>query len=308
MENIGKAMQAELNRSPLKERLTSIKREVLNDQAVKTFLSEHNLAGDDPIVERSLSKLYEFVQENKRSSQGQDPKFENYHPQLIMNVNYIDVKYLPNQDFIAKQVAYQEKQRVTLVALPKSLKEARFSDFDTSEPSREKALEEVLAFADHYLSEETTYRPGLYLHGPFGVGKTYLLAALANYFAKHGLTTTMVHYPQFVLTMKDAIADNSVKARIDQLMTAEILVLDDIGAENNTAWTRDELLGVILQHRMQEELPTFFSSNFSMAELEDRLAHTSKGDYEKVKASRLMQRIKYLSQEVMMSGRNRRFS
>ena len=36
---------------------------------------------------------------------------------------------------------------------------------------------------------------------------------------------------------------------------AEILILDDIGAEQMSAWVRDEILQVILQHRMQEKSP-----------------------------------------------------
>ena len=33
----------------------------------------------------------------------------------------------------------------------------------------------------------------------------------------------------------------------------------------------DEVLGVILQYRMEENLPTFFTSNLSLKELEDHL-------------------------------------
>jgi DNA replication protein DnaC len=53
--------------------------------------------------------------------------------------------------------------------------------------------------------------------------------------------------------------------------------LDDIGAESNNDWIRDNILQVILQYRMQENLPTFFTSNLTMDELEMRLAMTKKG-------------------------------
>ena len=50
-----------------------------------------------------------------------------------------------------------------------------------------------------------------------------------------------------------------------QMKNTEILFIDDIGAENCSAWSRDEVLGPILQYRMQSHLPTFFTSiaNFS---------------------------------------------
>ena len=45
-----------------------------------------------------------------------------------------------------------------------------------------------------------------------------------------------------------------------------------------SSWIRDEVFGVILQYRMQEQLPTFFSSNFTMDELEQHLSVTQRGD------------------------------
>lgn len=38
---------------------------------------------------------------------------------------------------------------------------------------------------------------------------------------------------------------------------SDLLLIDDIGAENISAWSRDEILGPIIQYRMDEKLPTF---------------------------------------------------
>ena len=56
-----------------------------------------------------------------------------------------------------------------------------------------------------------------------------------------------------------------------------MLLLDDIGAENTSNWSRDEVLGPILQYRMENHLPTFFTSNLTMDELEEALSTTSSG-------------------------------
>lgn len=82
-------------------------------------------------------------------------------------------------------------------------------------------------------------------------------------------------------------------------------MIDDIGADSVSSWIRDEVLGVILQFRMQEQLPTFFSSNFSMKDLEKHLAIT-KSSEEPIKAQRIMQRVQYLSRELIVSGDNQR--
>jgi DNA replication protein len=76
--------------------------------------------------------------------------------------------------------------------------------------------------------------------------------------------------------MKNSIGQNNVLAKVNKVKDAQILMLDDIGADSMSSWIRDEVLGVILQYRMQEKLPTFFSSNFSMKELEQHLAYQPK--------------------------------
>ncbi|MDR2833763.1 MAG: primosomal protein DnaI, partial [Streptococcaceae bacterium] len=74
----------------------------------------------------------------------------------------------------------------------------------------------------------------------------------------------------------------------------------------NSEWIRDSILGVILQYRMQEQKPTFFTSNQDFAHLEKHLENSSKGNIEPLKAKRIMERVKYLSEEVRMDGENKR--
>ena len=84
-------------------------------------------------------------------------------------------------------------------------------------------------------------------------------------------------------------------------------MIDDIGADTLSAWSRDEIIGVILQYRMQEELPTFFSSNYKMDELENNyLAVNNRQEFEPVKAKRIMERIRFLAREVTVLGPNLR--
>jgi primosomal protein DnaI len=106
--------------------------------------------------------------------------------------------------------------------------------------------------------------------------------------------------------MKQAIGKDQVAEKLDAVKRSPILMIDDIGADAMSSWIRDEVFGVILQYRMQEQLPTFFSSNFTMDELEQHLSVTQRGDEEPLKAKRIMERIRYLTKEIEMTGRNRR--
>ena len=66
----------------------------------------------------------------------------------------------------------------------------------------------------------------------------------------------------------------------------------------------DEILGTILQYRMQEGLPTLFTSNLTISELEVHLAsNDSEG---RIKARRIIERIKFLTDNITMIAENRR--
>ena len=82
-------------------------------------------------------------------------------------------------------------------------------------------------------------------------------------------------------------------------------MLDDIGAENETPWSRDEILSPLLQYRMEENLQTFFTSNLTLDELEKQLSITSSG-IDSLKARRIIERIKQLTVYEKLVSKNRR--
>ena len=148
-------------------------------------------------------------------------------------------------------------------------------------------------------------RKGLYLTGDFGVGKTYILAGVANAIARQGSRVVFLHVPSFIASLGSHFQDNSLNDEIDRIASAPVLIFDDIGAETLSEWSRDDVLGVILQKRMDNVLPTFFSSNITMDGLNEHFAET-RNSVDEVKARRLMERVRFLSKEVFVGGKNRR--
>ena len=138
------------------------------------------------------------------------------------------------------------------------------------------------------------------------LGNPSYLGALANELANRKIRTVAVYVPEFLREMKQSIQDQSLNEKIDFVKKAQVLMLDDIGAEAMSAWTRDEVLGTILQFRMAEKLPTFFTSNFNFSDLEHHLTYTQRGEKEAVKAARIMERIRMISTPVQLEGENRR--
>lgn len=281
---------------------------VFQDAGVQAFLSAHEGELTSERIQRDYSKLYEYYHEKDLQARGQSTLAPGYEPRLVINAGQIDVTYTPSVELLAQQKALEIANRVERIEMPKVIEQASIDQFFTSgefaTPSRQAAQLAALQYLAKHDPNQT--EPGLYLYGNFGVGKTYLLGAIANELAAQGVSTVMLHYPSFLVKMREAIQDGTLAEKRQHVCEAPVLMIDDIGAETVTAWGRDEILGVILEYRLHNNLPTFFSSNLDWEALEQHLAEDNKGVVEPMKAKRLMQRIMTLSKLVTLDGRNLR--
>lgn len=277
-----------------------IKAAVLKDAAVQKFLQQNQKKINAAIITNSLPNLYEFYVQSKR----QDKILAGYQPELFLNGKVIDVRYTPTKEKIAHDERQSTRRHLELVDLPQELHDVRLSQLDF-DAGRSHALGLLHEFLTKYDNGRHPHQKGLYLTGDFGIGKTYMLAGLANQVAAMGKQVIFLHVPTFIASLSSRIDDHSLQDMIHRVASCDLLILDDIGAESLSQWSRDDVLGVILQARMDNILPTFFSSNFEMKKLEAHFAET-KNAIDPVKAARLMQRIKFLAQEVVVSGPNRR--
>ena len=307
MENLGDEMKKVIQKNEWESRYQHLVDTVMQDKYVQQFLAEHQEKVSDDLLEKSYAKLYEFVQERRKFDEGNPSMIApGYEPRLFLNYRSIDVTYVPTDELLAKKEADAIKRRVKAIDIPKDVREATFDDFELTD-ERELAYLECVNFVNHYIEQPKVFHKGLYLQGSFGVGKTYLLGAIANELAQSGFHTTLIHFPTFAVEMKQAIGNNTLNEKLEEVKKSPVLMIDDIGADSMSAWIRDDILGVMLQYRMQEQLPTFFSSNFDMEQLEiQHLRQSQRGDDEPLKAKRIMERIKYLASEVKMVGLNRR--
>lgn len=222
-----------------------------------------------------------------------------YYPSILNGevvFSYVPCKYRKKLD---KDRAYQDN--IVMVDMPREILDASMKDIYTDDNNRLEAIKWLTTFIKK--CESGVKSKGLYLTGNFGCGKTYLVAASMNELAKKGKKVAIVYYPDFLRKLKESFSDD-FKVIFNSVRNAEILLLDDIGAETVTTWNRDEILGSILQYRMQEDLPTLFTSNLTIKELEEHLAGSdSEG---KIKARRIIERIKFLTEDITMIAENRR--
>ncbi len=277
------------------DRYHQLSEKILENQEIQDFISENAF---QPLqVNKSLSKFNEYVTEKAKFVSGETTKIAGYEPILFNNEGFADVTYRATADTLAREAELSKKRRVRLIGMPKDMVDISWDDVLLDDANRIKAYQAVATFISDYPNQG-----GVYLYGQFGVGKSFMMAAMANELAEKGISTTLIHYPSFI---SDNSGFDDLKAQANEVKKTEVLVLDDIGAESNNDWIRDNILQVILQYRMQENLPTFFTSNLTMLELEQRLAMTKKGD-ETWSAKRVMERVRKLSTEYALAGENRR--
>ena len=245
------------------------------------------------------SKLEEYLQEEnncknchglyecKNKIRGYTNYPQKYNNHLMFST---EACYFKSQEF--KKI----KQSTTAL---QELETSSLKTIDTSDKNRYKLIKWVTNFIKEYDYGKNI--KGLYLHGNFGCGKTYILSACFNEMKKRGFRTKIVYLPDLLRIIKgDFEAMNDI---MDELCNIDILLIDDIGAEKVTDWGRDEILGTILQSRMNEHKTTFFTSNFTIKELEE---HLSNKGVDKVKANRIVERIKQLTIDMEMLGANMR--
>ncbi len=285
--------------------MQSIEKEIFEDEDVKAFLDQHKEELTPEAIRKGMSALLEFRMERDARKNHKEVKAPGLEPCLEVHNGFILVNYKRTEEAIRQERERKRRRLIHSINMPKNIAEARFSDTALTK-EREDVIRELLNFIEAYKTDSTTYHKGLYLAGPFGVGKTYMMGALANELSENGIETTLVNVPTYSAEIKQAIATNTVEAKLVSIKNTPILVLDDIGAEMNSAWFRDEVLMVILQHRMLQELPTFFTSNFTIDQLEAHFAHSNKGDQELLKAKRLIERIRFLAKEYFVDGQNHR--
>ena len=296
MEKIDKFLNSKIS--------TSIKQnyiKALEDEAFRRLITQYKI--DEEVGMKYTSRLMDSSKEHTNCSNCPSlaacsnsvrgfcltPK-QNKN---TINFSYDMCKYLKKEEY---------RENVQVFDVAKDIKNASIKNIYTNDKNRIEIIKAIKNFINEY--KKGNNPKGIYLHGSFGSGKTYLISALFNELAKSGTTSVIIHTPELLRSLKDSFStDYSEKFYL--LKHTPLLLLDDIGAEYLTAWGRDEVIEPILQYRMDEGLPTFFTSNFTILELEKHFT-TASNSIDKVKARRIIEIIKQLSVEVELISKNLR--
>lgn len=264
----------------------------------------------------NINRIYQYVKEYKtcRHCPGLDRcpnDLQGHYTKLTSEINRGNVviydEKVSCKKFIAKEAQDAVRRRIRSFYIDqRSLQEGYDAvEIVKLDLQRADAVGKVVDYID--LTRETGLpKRGLYLAGNLGTGKTFLMCYMLYELAKEGLTGVIVYMPDFVEDLKSMFQEPlKLKETIDLLKSTDLLVFDDIGAENMNPWFRDHVLGTILNYRMNRK-PTFFTSNYELSALEQHFSFTSKEGEEEFKGQRIMDRIRHYVDVVEVHGFNKR--
>jgi DNA replication protein DnaC len=153
------------------------------------------------------------------------------------------------------------RQRLADANIPKRYQHCTVANFTAYNESLERAAEKARQLAESFPAVSR----GLFLEGPPGVGKTHLAVAVL----KQVVTTTgargLFYDTRGLLRVTRNTYDPSIRTtELDVLrpvMNADLLVLDDLGAEKTSEWV-EETMNLVVNTRYSERRLTIFTSNY----------------------------------------------
>jgi DNA replication protein DnaC len=164
------------------------------------------------------------------------------------------------------------KVRLGTAEIPKRFATKDFTNFkaDRKDREREAVLSAAKAYASTFHGHESE---GLLLRGITGCGKTHIAIAILKQVIQRGFTGYYANFNDLLSRIRDSYNAESGTSEGDLLEvvdSADLLVLDDVGAESTTDWVRDRLY-LIINRRYENARPTIITTNCDEHELESRL-------------------------------------
>jgi len=145
--------------------------------------------------------------------------------------------------------------------IPRRYQHCDLGNFRDYNESLHRAKQRAVKFADAFPVVDR----GMFLEGPPGVGKTHLAVAVLRQIidtrGARGLYYDTRDLLRVIRSTYDPVVRTTEFDVLRPVMNAELLVLDDLGAEKTSEWV-EETLSLIVNTRYNERRATIFTSNY----------------------------------------------
>jgi DNA replication protein DnaC len=165
------------------------------------------------------------------------------------------------------QEVEREARRLAAARIPERYRNCTLDAFDPSYPgsdvSLSRALQTARKFAETYPVD--TAGRGLLFVGSSGLGKTHLaVGVLRRLVQERGVKGLFCDYRELLKNIQNSYNPQVNTTELELLkpvFAAEVLVLDDLGAQKPNEWVWDTV-ALILNTRYNDELTTIITTNY----------------------------------------------
>ncbi len=144
--------------------------------------------------------------------------------------------------------------------VPRRYEHCELTNFETHTDSQRTAHRRAMALVDRFPVVDR----GLLFHGDAGVGKTHLAVALMKEaIRRKGARAVFYETRELLKLVRDTYNSSVESTELEVLrpvLEADLLVLDDLGAEKKSEWV-DETIGMVVNTRYSERRVTVFTTN-----------------------------------------------
>jgi len=137
-------------------------------------------------------------------------------------------------------------------------------------PEQKRSLQAAFDAANKFAH---TPQGWLVFVGTYGCGKTHLAAAIGNYRLAFGEEPIFVVVPDFLDHLRatfNPTSNTSYDHLFEQVRSASLLILDDLGTQSATPWAREKLYQ-IFNYRYNAKLPTVITTANDLGEMDPRI-------------------------------------
>jgi len=165
------------------------------------------------------------------------------------------------------QEMQREERRLAAACVPEEYRQCTLDGYETAfkgaDLSLGRALMTARKFADAYPVD--TGGKGLLFVGSIGVGKTHLaVGVLRRLVQERGAKGLFYDFRQLIWRIQNSYnpqVSTTVEELLKPVFAAEVLVLDDMGAQKPSDWAED-IFALILNNRYNEKQTTIITTNY----------------------------------------------